>query len=51
MKYVKAHAVLADNVEGVADFVQFRMNGGEENVKFYEDEYPVTGEVEVKAYE
>lgn len=51
VKYVKAHAVLADDVEGVADFKDFKMNGCEENVKFHEDEYPVTGKVEVTAYE
>lgn len=49
VKYVQAAAVLARQVEGVADFKHFRMNGARENIEFQEDEYPVTEGIEVTA--
>lgn len=51
VKYVQAAAVLAKNVVGVKDFKHFRMNGSLDNVSFQEDEYPVTGNIEVVLYE
>lgn len=50
LRYVKVAAVLADEVEGVADFENFQMNGGIANIPFKEDEYPVTGSIEVELY-
>ena len=50
VRYVKAAAVLADEVEGVADFEEFRINDGISNIVFQEDEYPVTGIIEVELY-
>lgn len=49
--YVKAAAVLADDVPGVADFKGFRMNGSRANIDFTEDCFPVTGEIEVLPYD
>ena len=49
VKYVQASAVLAKKVDGVADFKHFRLNNALENIKFQEDEYPVTDEIEVTA--
>ena len=51
VRYVKTAAVLADEVEGVADFKEFRVNDGVENITFHEDEYPVTGTIEVETYD
>ena len=42
VRYVKTAAVLADEVEGVADFKEFRVNDDVEKITFHEDEYPVT---------
>lgn len=50
LRYVKVAAVLADEVEGVADFENFRINGGVANIAFREDEYPLTGAIEVELY-
>jgi len=49
VKYVQTAAVLAEKVEGIDDFKHFRMNDARENIKFQEDEYPVTDEIEVTA--
>ena len=51
VQYIETFAVLAKNTQGVADFEKFLMNGGVENITFEEDEYPVTGEIEVTTYE
>lgn len=51
VQYVMTAAVLAQNVLGVADFKGFLMNGAETNIIFEEDEYPVTGTIEVDVYE
>lgn len=49
IKYVMAAAILAE-MDGVDDFVGFTMNGGANNISFDEDEYPVTGTIEVEIY-
>lgn len=49
VKYVKVAAILADMAE-VRDFKDFRINGGNENISFAKDEFPVTGAVEVNLY-
>lgn len=49
VKYVMAAAILAE-IDGVNDFVDFTMNGSANNISFDEDEYPVTGMVEVEVY-
>ena len=36
---------------GVDDFKRLRINGALENIVFQEDEFPVTGEIEVELYE
>lgn len=51
VQYIETFAVLAKNTQGVADFEDFLMNGGVSNITFEEDEYPVTGEIEVTTYE
>ena len=51
VRYNKTYATLADDVTGVADFEDFKMNGDIRNVDFEEHEYPVTGEIEVTTYE
>lgn len=51
LRYVKAAAVLADDVPGVADFKHFRMNGSRDNIGFTEEFFPVTGAVEVLPYD
>lgn len=51
VRYNKTYAILADDVTGVADFEDFKMNGDIRNVDFEEHEYPVTGEIEVTTYE
>lgn len=50
VRYARAMALL-DAIPGVADFKNFLMNGGTKNVVFEEDEYPVTGDLEVSVYE
>lgn len=51
VQYVMVAAILAQNVVGVADFKEFLMDNGETNITFEEDEYPVTGTIEVETYE
>lgn len=51
VRYNKTYSTLADDVDGVADFENFTMNGGMTNIAFQENEYPVTGEIEVETYE
>ena len=51
VRYNKTYATLADDVTGVADFEDFKMNGDIRNIDFEEHEYPVTGEIEVTTYE
>ena len=51
VQYIQTHAALADATAGVADFYDFKMNGAEENITFAEDEYPLTGDIEVTLYE
>lgn len=48
--YIQAAAILTA-VPGVADFKDFKVNGGVDNVSFAEDEYPVTQSIEVTVYE
>lgn len=48
--YIQAAAILTD-VPGVADFKDFKVNDGIDNVSFSEDEYPVTESFEVTVYE
>lgn len=50
IKYVEISAVLL-GVTGVDDFKHLRINGAIGNVEFQEDEFPVTGEIEVVIYE
>lgn len=50
VKYVEISAVLL-SVSGVDDFKHLRVNGAIGNVVFQEDEFPVTGEIEVELYE
>lgn len=50
VKYVEISAVLL-SVAGVDDFKHLRVNGVIGNVEFQEDEFPVTGEIEVVLYE
>lgn len=50
VKYVEVSAVLL-GVAGVDDFKRLRINGGLENIVFQEDEFPVTGKIEVELYE
>ena len=50
IKYVEISAVLL-GVSGVDDFKHLRVNGAIGNVAFQEDEFPVTGEIEVVLYE
>lgn len=49
--YIKTYSTLADDVAGVADFKDFKMNGGTDNISFHDYEYPVTGTIEVTTYE
>ena len=49
--YIKTYSTLADDVAGVADFKDFKMNGGTDNISFRDYEYPVTGTIEVTTYE
>lgn len=48
--YIQVAAILTD-VPGVADFKDFKVNDGIDNVSFAEDEYPVTESFEVTVYE
>lgn len=51
VKWIQAAATLA-GIAGVDDFKDLTINGAEEsNVTFKEDEYPVTGTIEVTTYE
>ena len=50
VKFVEVSAVLL-GVNGVDDFKRLRINGALDNIVFQEDEFPVTGEIEVELYE
>lgn len=49
IKFYKMAALLTDT-DGVADIDDFLVNGAEENISFTEEEFPVTGDIEVVLY-
>ena len=49
LKYIMVAAILA-RLPSVDDFKNFRMNGSIDNILYSEEEYPVTGKIEVDVY-
>lgn len=43
--YNKIHAILTDDVFGVLDFADLKINGEEKNIVLDQDEYPETGKI------
>lgn len=49
LKYIMVAAILA-RLPSVDDFKNFRMNGSMDNILYSEEEYPITGKIEVDVY-